>query len=82
MSSKIEKISVFVRRLKKVGVEVEIVTNYPWIYLDKVDGTKVKEKFYAEHGFTIAFLPARLNQPLDFTDIGKIFKIIRKYKKQ
>ena len=70
------KLAVFVNRLKRIGVNVELFGNYPWIYLDTVNGNKVKEKFMAEHGFTVAFQ----NKGIEFTDIGEIFKIIRKYK--
>lgn len=75
-----EAITTFVERLKKVGVEVTLLGNYPWIYLDKVNGNKVKERFAGNHGFTIALLPIREGQTLKFTDIPEIFKIIRKYK--
>ena len=41
---------------------------------------KVKEKFRAEHGFTIAFSPIRPGQELEFTDLRKIFDLLRKYR--
>ena len=44
-----------------------------------VSGKKVTEKFQGNHGFTIAFLPIRLNQKLTLTDTTEIFKLIRKY---
>lgn len=69
----------FVKRLKKIGITLELIGNYPWIYLDKINGKKVKEKFEAEHGFTIAFLPVRRDMPFHFTNIAEIFKLIRKY---
>ena len=74
-----KKIKIFVNRLKKLGIEVKLAGNYPWIYLDKINGKAVTEKFQANHGFTIAFLPIRKNQELKFTDISEIFKLIRKY---
>lgn len=73
------KITSFVERLKKIGIEVELFSNYPWIYLGKVNGVRVTEKFRANHGFTIAFHPIRPGQELEFTDITEIFKILRKY---
>lgn len=76
------KIEIFVNRLSKIGINVNLFCNYPWIYLDTVNGKRVTEKFHAEHGFTIAFHPIRPNQELNFTDISEIFKIIRKYKNQ
>ncbi len=69
-----------VSRLKKVGIEIELISNIPWIYLHKVNGNIVNERFYGKHGFTIAYYPARADQEMSFTDIGKIFKIIRQYK--
>ena len=73
-------INRLVPRLRKIGIDVELFGNYPWIYLDKVNGNKVKEKFEANHGFTIAFLPIRNDQKMELTNIGEVFKIIRKYK--
>lgn len=74
------KLDIFIQRLKKIGISISIVGNYPWIYIDTINGKKVIEKFHANHGFTIAFLPIKKNQELKFTDIGEIFKLIRKYK--
>ena len=72
----------FIERLKKIGIEVELVGNYPWIYIDKINGKRVTERFEGNHGFTIAFLPVRNDQEMEFTDISEIFKLIRKYVKE
>ena len=75
-----DKINVFIDRLKKIGIEVKLVGNYPWVYIDEICGTKVKEKFQGNWGFTLIFLPARTDSPpSEFTDITEIFKLIRKY---
>lgn len=74
------KLTAFVDRLKKIGIEIELIGNYPWIYIGAINGLKITETFKAEHGFTVAFLPIRKDQELQFTDIGEIFKLIRKYK--
>ena len=75
-----DKIKVFVERLKKIGIEVKLVGNYPWVYIDEICGVKVKEKFQGNWGFTLIFLPARNDSPpSEFTDITEIFKLIRKY---
>lgn len=71
-----EKLDVFVKRLQKIGIDTKYIGNYPWIYLDTVNGNKVKEKFEGNHGFTVGFL----NKGFTFTDFNEIFKIIRKYK--
>lgn len=62
------------RRLKKLGIEIELLGNFPWVYLHKVNGKLVTEKFRAEHGFTIMFQTN--NKP---TDLRETFKVIRKY---
>jgi hypothetical protein len=78
-----DKITVFVERLKKIGIEVKLVGNFPWVYIDEICGIRVKEKFEGNHGFTLIFLPGRNDSPpSDFTDIGEIFKLIRKYSRE
>jgi hypothetical protein len=71
-----------VPRLKRIGIEIEMSGNYPWIYLDKVNGNRIQKEDYfcGNHGFTIAFLPIRNDQKMELTDIKKVFEIIRKYK--
>lgn len=66
------------RRLQKLDIKITCIGNYPWIYLDTVNGNKVTEKFIANHGFTIAMLVGR--DGIELTDTKKIFEIIRKYK--
>ena len=75
----LSSIDVFVRRLEKIGIDITLIGNVPWIYLNSINGKVVKEKFQGNHGFTIAFYPIRKDQELQFTDIGEIFKLIRKY---
>jgi len=70
-------IQSFVNRLKKIGVEVELLGNYPWVYLDKVNGKKVKGTLHADHGFTVFFVAIRRGEPDKITDITEIFKKIR-----
>ncbi len=78
------KLDIFIERMNKLGIDIKIGGNYPRIYIDSVDGNKVKPEdyFQGNHGFTIAFLPIRNNQEMKFTDISMIFKLIRKYKKK
>lgn len=78
-----DKLDVFVKRLKKIGIDVKLSGNFPWVYIDEICGVKVKEKFQGNHGFTLIFLPARTDSPpSEFTDIAEIFKLIRKYKNE
>ena len=74
-----DKLTVFVDRLKRIGIDVELMGNYPWIYLDTINGEKVTERFMGNWGFTIAFLPIRVGKEIEFTDISEIFQLIRKY---
>jgi hypothetical protein len=75
-----DKLKIFVERMKKVGVEITLAGNYPWVYIDTINGQRVIETFQANHGFTIAFLPIKIDDDeIKFTDIGEIFKLIRKY---
>jgi hypothetical protein len=71
-----------VPRLKKIGINIEMYGNVPWIYLDKVNGNRIKKEDYfcGNHGFTIAFYPVRVGEKMKLTDIRKVFEIIRKYK--
>jgi hypothetical protein len=74
-----DKLKVFVDRMKRININIKLVGNYPWIYIDEINGKRVTEKFEGNHGFTIAFLPVRIDRELEFTDISEIFKLIRKY---
>ena len=74
-----ERIKSFVERLRRIGIDVKLSGNYPWVYIDKINGESVLEIFKAEHGFTLCFLPIREEQEFKFTDISEIFKLIRKY---
>ena len=74
-----KKLETFINRMKKLNINVELMGNYPWIYIDKINNKKVTEKFQGNHGFTIAFHPIKVGQELQFTDIKEIFILIRKY---
>jgi len=74
-----EQLEILKKRLNKIGIDVEFVANFPWIYLYKINGQLVKERYEAEHGFTVAFLPVRQDKPFHFTELNVIFKLIRKY---
>jgi len=74
-----DKLTVFVDRMKRIGIDIKLAGNYPWIYINSINGKRVTETFEANHGFTIAFLPVRADKELAFTDITEIFKLVRKY---
>lgn len=69
------KIKKLKTRLNRIGIDVEFKLNFPWIYLDKVNGIRVTERFIANHGFTAAFLRG---EDVQFSDRKKLFREIRK----
>lgn len=69
-------LEVFIKRLSKVGVTIELLGNYPWVYIDKINGKKVKEKRASDWGFVLGYL----NKEFTFENLREIFKLIRKYK--
>jgi len=75
-------IESFINRLRKIGIEVEMSANYPWIYLDKVNGKKVQGKFLGNHGFTCFWSGVRSGSKPCISDIKEVFKKIRETLKQ
>ena len=77
------EIEVFQNRLKKIGIELDLFGNVPWIYIDKVNGNKVQRKDYnSNHGYNFAWYPVRNGEEpsLDWSEIKRTFEVIRKYK--
>ena len=76
------EIEVFINRMRKIGIELKLVVNVPWIYLVSVNGNPVKEEDYSSnHGYAIAWYPIRLgDEPHLDSDLNRTFDIIRKYK--
>ena len=44
------------RRLLKINIDITLSVNYPWVYLDTVNGKKVKVKKNANHGYCVAIV--------------------------
>lgn len=76
------RVASFVNRLKKIGIEVKLLGNYPWVYLDSVNGKKVRDKYAGNHGFTVFFMAIRAGQLTTITDTTVIFNQIRKMLKK
>lgn len=49
-----ENIQIFVDRLNKIGIKIELVGNYPWVYVTEINDRKIREKFASDHGFVVA----------------------------
>jgi hypothetical protein len=76
------ELEVLKNRLSKIGIEIELIGNIPWIYLRSVNGNFVKkEDWTANHGYTIAFYGAKTDGIVLDSDTSRIFKVIRKYYK-
>jgi hypothetical protein len=76
-----DELQIFINRLSKIGIKVQFVANYPWIYLDRVQNKMVQGTFQGNHGFTAFFLRIRNDDPVKYriTDISTVFKKIREY---
>lgn len=79
MTKQKDKLTIFVERMKRIGIDIKLAGNYPWIYINSINDKRVIEKFLGNHGFTIAFMPIKKDKELEFTDIKEIFNLIRKY---
>jgi tRNA splicing ligase len=67
-------------RLKKIGVNLELAGNYPWVYILKINGKWVKESYQSEHGFVLCFSPKETDGDFSFAyGFSDAFKLIRKY---
>lgn len=64
----------FKNRMKTIGIDIDLSSNYPWIYINKINGNKVKEKYFSEHAYTLCFshVGSIMNQK-------GLFELIRKY---
>ena len=73
------KLDVFIKRLSKLNIKIELASNVPWVYLVKINNIKVTDKFQSDYGFTLCYLPIKNDGEFNFSDAKEIFKIIRKY---
>jgi hypothetical protein len=74
-----DKLEILVSRLDKIGIDIKLTGNFPWVYMESLNGKKVTEKHSSRYGFTIAYLPIRKSQEIKFVNISGMFKLIRKY---
>ena len=79
------EVQIFINRMKRIGIELELEGNAPWIYLKSVNGNKIHPEDWinANHGYTIAWYPLTIQKDftLNWHDIKLTFKLIRKYAK-
>lgn len=72
-----EEVVRFVERLKRIGIKVELLGNYPWVYLHKVNGNEVAGKFESDHRFTAFIIPPNPTKPIRMTNVRKVFQKVR-----
>ena len=77
------EVTKFRERLKKIGYDIELTSNAPWIYLYSVNGNIVNSVDWinANLGYTIAWYPLTIDKEfrLNWADIKTTFMLIRKY---
>ena len=73
------KTAILIKRLSKLGIDIEIVFNCPFTYITKINNKYVTEIYMADHGYNICWMPLKMYGEECFTDISKIFKLIRSY---
>lgn len=78
------KLEILINRLNKIEIKIEIISNFPWIYLHKINNIFVKEiTFDSNHGFNIAYLT--MNHKSDeyvLVNTTEMFKLIKKHKNE
>lgn len=78
------ELDILVERLKKIGIELELTGNIPWIYLRSVNGNVIKQEDFknANYGHCIAWYPSFNYDSfhINWHDIKLTFELIRKYK--
>ena len=74
------ELNLFMQRMERIGITLKLSGNIPWIYLESINGHRVKEEdFTSNHGFTFGWYP-KLGSKFTFDDLPETFKIIRKYR--
>lgn len=73
-----EKLIQLHRRLEKLNIQFICWTNYPWVYISKINKHIITEKLDSEHGFVIGYLNTNTLE-FEFYNTTELFKLIRKY---
>lgn len=76
----LQSLHIFIERMKRLGIDMKLTINFPWIYIRSINGKEVTETFQSEHGFVIAYHPIRYGEQLKITNIKEVFNLIRKYR--
>lgn len=76
-----QKLDTLIRRLRKIGIELRLVNNVPWIYIAAVNGHLIpkNEYYYGNHGYTLGFSAMQIGVDFEFLDLARTFDLIRRY---
>lgn len=74
-----DEITKLVQRLERIGVDIDLAGNLPWVYLVSINGKPVTEKFNSEHGYTACYVTK--SGCVNWTNTKLMFNLIRKYRK-
>jgi hypothetical protein len=77
-------LETFLLRTEKLGISIDIMYNFPWVYITRINGKLIHPDDYyqSRHGFTLGYQPIRIEEEIfKFSNITQIFKLIRKYAK-
>jgi hypothetical protein len=66
------------KRLEKLNIKFACWTNYPWVYIYRINEHVVSEKYGSEHGFVIGYLNPHV-QKFEFNNTSELFRLIRNY---
>lgn len=71
-----KKLDNLISRLLKIGIDLKLVANVPWIYVDSINGIKIKETFESDYGFVLGYLSIKDSD--DCTINKELFALIRR----
>ena len=72
-----DEITTKLKAFATKGVTITLAGNYPWVYIETINGKPVTEKHASEHGFVFAVY--QLKGGVRFTDEEIINNLINNY---
>jgi hypothetical protein len=74
-----EELERFIARMSRLGIKLQLEGNYPWVYLESVNGNTISRRYGSEHGYVLGFTAIRLDaeKSFDYYDLKDAFKTIR-----
>lgn len=70
-------LQIFTSRLKRIGINITLSGNPPWVYLSHVNDIRVEGTYMSEHGFCAFMLSMKVGGIDQFTDRRRVFNKIR-----